>query len=154
MAAPWTNLLLQIAGSGLSGSEIRAFAKWVERNGPDHLVEVIERLRNDASAQGFNTPPGNRNFVPTSSNLVMRLENLLLTETGIPKRLAAERLVHHLESAGPSPPPYSKNSSFEAWLTRISEIIPESVLLYAATKVRNEFVHVSKSDWPLKGSDR
>jgi hypothetical protein len=80
-----------------------------------------------------------------------RIEQLLLLDTGFPKSRAADLLRRELQNLVPpsEPIPDLGRNSFQHWIERLLENVPANVVLQAASKIRNEYAHMPRTDWPL-----
>jgi len=141
----------------LSPADLRTFARWIERSGPYQLLDAIDRLRHTAddtqravrpSAAGpdYGAP------IAKSAGLTARIEQLLLGEAGLTRTQAADLLRSELrqETGLFDDIPVLGKISFRDWVERVTERIPESVLLHVVTRLRNKLVHSEKPDWPLR----
>ena len=139
-------ILLLLAGTRLTSSDLQTFGRWVERNGSRGLADAIQRLRQVASDSEL--PPHTNVLVP--SDVSRRIEQLLIGETGLTKIEAAKRFRAMLSKDFKIVVPPLSRTNFGTWMSRLAAKVPESTLLQAATRVRNERVHAPRLDWPLK----
>lgn len=150
MTSPVSRIALLLAASDISSYEIRQFERWMENNSHGRLVKLIEKLRDLADAS-----PGSGSVIPQMSRIpdevVPRVQRLLIDEGGLSKGVAMRLIDEALRDEGYSVDVSSNNRiSFARWLDRVSSSVSPSVLLHIATKLRNERVKSSDSDWPLK----
>jgi hypothetical protein len=175
MKRPIPSLLLQLAGSDASIGEIRALAEWIRSEGPNALTSAVSRLRNTAQslAQERNGESSDDAFVGARIDkrnvMLADLANIsaparqvveLLMETGLPMGKAASLLLSALlkhageqelritEQQAKSLP--NPTRDFGAWLTALGNIVPFSMILHHATRIRNEYVHKQEPIWPLR----
>ena len=99
---------------------------------------------------------GQSNASKQGAEIADKVEDLLLGDARLTKSQAIELMTRELGEYAPtaSPLPYSGKMSFRAWIERLQVSTPPSVLLHIANKIRNELVHLPKSDWPLRKRDK
>ena len=159
MTAPIGRICLLLASADLSLSEVRSFARWVEKNGAQRVVATIERLRHVADEDDtpvrsyFSSIRANQEAnAGRHSELSTKVERLLIEEAGLTRWEAAKLLRSELESEPnveeriPDP----GRTAFKSWIDRVAEAVSESVLLHVVTRLRNRLVHTNRPDWPLK----
>lgn len=164
MSDPIARICLLLAATDERQSDLRSFARWVDQVGPQGFVTAIERIRGAAelAATGPISSSSSKaeQFLerlaenPNRKEMVAKVEQLLLGDTGLPKSVAATMLIEQLVKQGtprgalPSP----QKVAFATWLRQVADRVPESVVLHVATRLRNELAHGQRSrpDWALK----
>lgn len=152
-----TRTILILAASPLSDSELRSFAKFIEKEGALEFVRIIQQLRNFHDTPWSSPSPLRRGFdderLSEHQPLIDNIEKLLLSGAGLTKRQASNILFHEIEKEeGPSVYVPSPNKvAFRLWLARVFDQVAPSRILHIASRIRNEIVHGTKSvsDWPL-----
>ena len=148
-------IILMLAATDLTSSEIRLFLREVERNGISDIIKRIDNLRSIAGETGSSPSRSSFHSARESEqrNILDQVENLLLREARLPKSRATHILYSELgkefgeEYYLPSP----NKIAFRLWLSRLLDQVPPSTVLHVASRLRNSIVHGTKSlsDWPL-----
>lgn len=155
-------VLLVLASLDLERAELRALATWIEKHGAKRFmsrIEILRRAANDPQYAGFSPPPDRaaRLLRATSepSDFSEKVERLLVDELGLSRQHASELLRYKLINdlgVGDGLPELAR-SSFRAWVDRIARSVPQSVILHAATRIKQEVGGRQPiADWPLKRS--
>ncbi|WP_426314100.1 hypothetical protein ACN9MF_23495 [Methylobacterium fujisawaense] len=156
MASNVERLLLVIAGSEFSISEIRRLARWIEARGSEDFIYKIEMLRDaanmDRSYLNINEPRYNLAYNKDSySETAQKIEGILISNTMLTRGRAAQLLQQLLEDdLGKGSIPEYRRIAFKRWLDQLLAVVPESHLLHLANKIRNDHITSVKSDWPLR----
>lgn len=156
--------LILLASSGLNESELGALAEWCERYGERRLVGTVLSLRMRQRQLTADLLDDDRNQserrLSASRSPSEDIATLLRRDTGLSATHAAELLVDRLRKRTDLPSgiirsiPVLGKSAFDTWVTRLSRLVPYSVLLQEATLIRNDLTHLGgDSDWPLKRDD-
>lgn len=157
-------LTLLLAGSGLSLSEIERAVMELQRNDPYDVVAQIDHLRREM-AKSFERrrheptweyvrdhPIRIRETLFSHSDIGERVEDLLKHQAGLGTSQAFDLLVESLMKAGAlhgdDVPPLSRKS-LSNWVGRLSNVVPQKLILSHATQIRNSFVNSPGADWRL-----
>jgi len=153
-------VLLLLAASDLSATELRTFFKTIDRLGASRMLQKIDAIRNLALSGELEAPSRlsgfDRERMSDFDLVISNVERGLLNEAGLSKAEATRLLWSELLGRGldgvnlPSP----NKIAFRLWLARVLDVVPESLVTHLASKIRNEILHGHKSpsDWPLMGS--
>lgn len=80
-----------------------------------------------------------------------RVVQLLQTEARLTPSLAAQLLSKSLASTTSRHlPQFRPKEGLRSWVSRLTKDVSNSELLHHATKIRNQAVHSSGVDWPLR----
>jgi hypothetical protein len=161
MRNPLTRVLVTLAATDISPSELHRFLRWVDLLGRDEVIRRIENIRNDLRkyddlAEGVPKQIGSRDSDYTTQEVSQRVARLLLSGTGLNKTEAAGLVLRGIEAELGRPikdfPAYNK-MSLDEWLKKISNRIAPNDLLRIASLIRNNKVHGLGIDWPLRPDD-
>jgi hypothetical protein len=149
---------LLLAGSDLRRTELKSFFHWVESVGPVRASEYIAQLRDLADSgelwpgriQEMRIKDARLN-AGRYSEIADKIEELLLSESGLTKMKATEFLANELRREIPKDQylPEPGRNSFRAWVEKLCEELSPSLLLHVVTRLRNKLAHQPKTDWPL-----
>ena len=144
-----------LADPSISEKEFDQLERLIEH--PHRLFDLIEKARETRRAAVRKSWTEAHEKLHGSierqyeDELLNQLSQLLLSEAGMTVRTALRALASTLDYEGRLSP----SLSFENGVRRIAEEHPQSAILSAATRVRNQVVHSSPNDpritWPLKG---
>jgi hypothetical protein len=86
------------------------------------------------------------------SETTVKIVQLLIIDAGLEKSKAAQILSAEIKRKNPRVEIAKMDSKrgFAAWIKKLTITIPESELLHLATLIRNEYVHMTSSDWKLR----
>jgi hypothetical protein len=86
------------------------------------------------------------------SETTVKIVQLLIIDAGLKKSKAAQILSAEIKRKNPRVEISKMDSKrgFAAWIKKLTTTIPESELLHLATLIRNEYVHMTSSDWKLR----
>lgn len=159
MIGPVGKVLLVLANSDLRGGDLRNFARWLSRSDAQRLVDAVERTR--AFADSFGSPKIQAGELPAlsartdvSTDLADKVIQLL-GEATVSRNEAMKLLALELsrETGVDIQPGDPRKTPLRKWIELLAAVVPESLLLHVATRIRNTRVHDKKSDWPLRGSE-
>lgn len=168
---PIQRLLLLISSWGYTSRELYDLFSALKAYRPERLCDIIEELRfgitqrlehelqeNESlqSGQSEEEPHQRprRDFALLAPEIVERVESLLLGEAHLSVSRAATRLQRSLSADkrfGVRALHSRRPAAFRDWLIELVDKAGPSEVLHHATRIRNEFVHRSESDWPLRG---
>jgi hypothetical protein len=153
-------LCLLLASSDFSDKELREMVSVLERVSPAELARVVERLRTLAAHEisrlrkaGSHTDLERSGALENRTGIATRVERLLRGDAGLSSSQAIKLLVDVLITGAGIPERMVRPRARETlrqWVLRISSDIPPSELLHYASALRNQLVHASPSDWPLR----
>lgn len=155
-------LCLLLASSDFSESDLRQLLPSLRQVPPTELIAVVKRLRLVASrdaarlkARESLSDTGVDDLPSSVSGLASRVDRLLRGEA----RLSSSHAIMLLLDAMSKDIGTEKNirprarETLRQWVIRVSEFMPPSVILHYATALRNDIVHDTRSDWPLRTRD-
>lgn len=153
-------VVLLLAGSGLSHKEICDLVAEIQDLPPRQLADSVLHLRRSApdpqEVSDSVLRGGRKHRLRGShrpgSDVRRRVEFLLKEEAGLTVSRAASELLASLQrerrGVYDTVKPPNKESLY-SWLHRVLPNIEPSELLHHATLVRNKYVHATDTDWPL-----
>lgn len=155
MSESYIRICFLLAAAGYRESELAEFARAVVSAGSARFVDDV------AERQAFiqqNKNRGSKGDVATTKRVPRRLDDslaekvtqLLVLEARKSKLEASEALRLELMKQGVKAPPSLGKRSFSDWLDQLARVIPHSEILHLSTRIRNQFVHQSDTDWSLK----
>ena len=154
-------LALLLAASGLSDKEIVQLLRSAEKYGPGPILEQVRSIRAAVGELDAISPKEKElaadSRISTEADVVVRIEELLRKEAGMPASAAAAAMERALVSEGlrsKSLPRFDSKRGLWRWLGRIAAVVPPAKLLHIATRIRNEAVHRPDGDWPLRKRSR
>ena len=119
----------------------------------DDPVNRIQRLLlGEANLSGiheFRISSAKVSLASPEDDPVNRIQRLLLGEANLSGIQASNLLYVALRKNNKVSQKKSKDS-FSRWIRSVAKIVPYSVLLHEATKIRNRVVHSPAQDWPLR----
>jgi len=159
-------LCLLIAASDITENQLKEVCNWININGAEQIEIVVSKIRTGAKnavMESIVFPKSKAARLIEISNEVDKLNDstnaynqvvrLLRLESNLSASSASEMLIAALEKSDHhynTIIPRLGKKSFRQWVDQIAKIIPYSVILHNATKIRNSIVHRPKSDWPLR----
>ena len=160
--------LYLLAGSALSEKEIKSMCAWLANGAPDDIVASVMQLRRQelplgpvAAGEASATAPrpsSRTTKADICSNTTEEIAFVLVTESHLTVRQAAERLAAELEKemrdrsegrATGNIPAYSKES-FRAYIAKLLKHTSPQMLLHLAHRIRDSIVDRQTSAWPLR----
>lgn len=155
MSESYIRICFLLAAAGYRENELAEFARAVVSAGSARFVDDV------AERQAFiqqNKNRGSKGDVATTKRVPRRLDDslaekvtqLLVLEARMSKLEASEALRFELIKQGVKAPPSLGKLSFSDWLDQLARVIPHSEILHLSTRIRNQFVHQSDTDWSLK----
>lgn len=153
-------LLLWIAMGDFTDREIRDAIRTIENAGPNEIVRLVGSLRKIAGG-GIAPFPSAGRLVENErekeyEDVIAKVEQLLLIETGLSKTQASTELYRALvKRHGQHSVPVPTKIAFRLWVARACDALSQSEVLYEASRLRNNAVHKrqGRSDWPLRSGD-
>ena len=153
MKSSYLQICTLLAASAFREREITEFSQAIHQLGPKAFMDDVMSMRRAMSSLQGDVPYDvpSRAPVEASSEIVARIERLLVDETGLPKAAAIDILSSELRMRFPNQIiPSESRRGFQVWIHRLTNIISEKELLHLATAIRNRYVHERPSDWRLK----
>lgn len=157
---PIERLILSLAASGLSRNELQVALTEFQRLNKGDVVAVVDRIREAAAQSFFNESAAwdssdaeQARKLNSERAATDQIDRLLRVEAGLSSSEAAELLLRELPANtwfGMPPVKPRKKEGLRQWLNRLIRVVPASTLLHHATRIRNDRVHDSQSDWPLR----
>lgn len=165
--------LYLLAGSSLSGREVREVCAWLANGSPDDIVTLVMQLRRRELGVSI-TPAGAQEEAGDAASrqsprvkgsgvgqdLAAEVARILRTESHLSAREAAERLamelkraLRHQSKAPPDIPAYSRES-FRTYVGKLLKYTSPSMLLHLAHRIRDGVVGRPVPAWPLRSSGR
>lgn len=153
-------ICLMLAGSNLTRKELRLFCHWVDSYGARRLEEAVLMIRRQAEnldefaslddeLRISSVRHPKVSLASPEDDPVNRIQRLLLGEANLSGIQASNLLYVALRKNNKVSQKKSKDS-FSRWIRSVAKIVPYSVLLHEATKIRNRVVHSPAQDWPLR----
>ncbi|MFQ6309532.1 hypothetical protein [Lysobacter capsici] len=153
-------IILLLAASGLSEREMhRGFDEIRGLNGYELIKEISDlrasikqfsRAEEIYGAETYDLLPKSR----SADKLIgSQVAQMLRDDTGLTtvkaSGLLLDALKRHLSKEEVNSLPVFNKESFSSWVQKISLVVPASIILHEAAKIRGQFAHSAKSDWPL-----
>ena len=155
-------VMLMLAASDLSISEIRLFFKAIDRDGALEMARRVDHLRGIASLRdtgGQSAKDGaDADRLREHESVISQIESLLLVGAALSKSQSSDLLYSEMikEYGNTYYIPSPNKIAFRLWIARLLDQVPPSKVMHVASKIRNELVHGrrSVSDWPLLDRNR
>jgi hypothetical protein len=151
-------LLLLLAGSNLSDREISKLLRELSMMSEAELFSAITDLRHqNTRARSYRVYTSDffedEKQAKNDSLVIEQVSQMLRGDTGLTtiqaSHMLAEALRKHLPSSSYGELPALNKESFATWIRKVALVVPPSILLHEAAKIRNRLAHSSESDWPL-----
>lgn len=158
MSNGYLDIARLLAASGFREREISEFVDELMRSGPEIFLDEVIWLRKqkiDHLVEHRHQSQGRKSSVHSpnigGSEIINKIERLLLIEANISKQAAIDILTEELHRRYPNiVVPAESRKGFASWLSRLTGFIPERELLSIVTELRNKYVHSAPSDWQLR----
>jgi hypothetical protein len=153
---PVDRLLLLLAGSGMTETELREVLSHIKDTPIRSIVERVLRLDPNAVEMAsvvedevFPYRPVKTSAEPDSTDVLNAIERLLVEEAGLTKSAAAFALHKWLQVRHPKRvvPAYQSKDGFAKWIRQLAGTFSLSELLHAASSIRNRRAHGQGDDW-------
>lgn len=153
-------ILLLLAGSGLSEREIMQYLRELVSLTENELLAQVAALRGGSGFEGqqrrlnIEVLSEARALSKNQERILDQISQMLRQDTGLTveraSRILLSQVKRHVPPSQRGQLPSLNKESFSSWLEKLSTIVPMSVLLHEAARIRNKSRHASLPDWPLE----
>ncbi|QJR28280.1 hypothetical protein [Limnobacter profundi] len=155
MSESYTRICFLLAAAGYRESELSQFARAVVSAGSAKFVDDVAEMQKviqQEKSRGLKGDVANTERLSRrlDDSLAERVTQLLIFEARMTKLEASEALRFEFMKRGIKAPPSLGKRSFSDWLSQLARVVPQSEILHLSTRIRNQFVHQSDTDWSLK----